>query len=315
MKKKITILVPVYNEEKNIPKFINTIKKVLSSISSKNYKFKVLFINDGSSDNTWNLIKKFSKFSKIIGGLNLQKNYGKELAMEFGINFVRDVDAVILMDGDLQHPPNMIKKLIINWEKGYKIVKCIKNYSKNISLFKKFTSFIYYYLFGRYVVNSTFGETDFRILDKKVINQLSINQNGSGLFRDHINSMGFRSHSIFFEPGERFAGKATYSYFNLIKLSIDNIFINTGLPIRIIGIFGLLISLIFIILISYMLNNYFTGNSLILTPTSFLVTLNLALTGLIILILVIVSIFLQRIHKKMFQNNKLHYSEKINIKF
>lgn len=315
MKKKITIVVPVYNEEKNISKFITMIRKTLSSISLKNYKFKVLFINDGSTDSTWNLIKKFSKFSKLIGGLNLQKNYGKELAMEFSINFVQDADSIILMDGDLQHPPHMIKKLIIYWEKGYNIVRCIKNYSKNISLFKKLTSFIYYNLFGKYVFNSTFGESDFRILDKKVINQLSMNQNGSGLFRDHINSLGFRSHSIFFEPDERYAGEANYSYFKLIKLSIDNIFINTSLPIRIIGIFGLLISIIFVILISYMLNNYLTGNSLILTPTSFLVTLNLALTGLLILILVILAIFLQRIHKKIFQNNKLYYSEKINIKF
>ena len=313
MKKKIIIIVPVYKEEKKISKFIAKIKKTLSSMSFKNYKFKLLFINDGSLDNTWNLIKKFSKSSKLISGINLQKNYGKELAMEFSINFVKDSDAIILMDGDLQHPPQMIKQLIIHWEKGYKIVRCIKNYSKNISLLKKLTSFTYYNLFGRYVLNSTFGETDFRILDKKVIDQLLINQNGSGLFRDHINSIGFPTHSIFFEPDERFAGKATYSYSKLIKLSIDNIFINTGLPIRIIGIFGLLISLIFIILISYMLNNYLTGNSLILTPTSFLVALNLALTGLIILILVIVSIFLQRIHKKIFQNNKLHYSEKINI--
>lgn len=315
MKKKITIIVPVYNEENNILKFIAKTKKTLSSISLKNYKFKILFINDGSLDNTWNLIKKFSKTSKLISGVNLQKNFGKELAMEFSINFAKDSDAIILMDGDLQHPPHMIKKLIFHWEKGYKIVRCIKNYSKNISLFKKLTSFTYYNLFGRYVLNSTFGETDFRILDKKVIDQLSINQNGSGLFRDHINSIGFSSHSIFFEPDGRFAGKATYSYSKLIKLTIDNIFINTGLPIRIIGIFGILISLIFIILISYMLNNYLTGNSLILTPTSFLIVLNLVLTGLIILILMIVSIFLQRIHKKIFQNNKLNYSEKINIKF
>jgi len=315
--KKIAIILPVFNEEKNLTKLVEILKKNLSTPFFKDYSLKLFFINDGSTDKSWTLIKKFSKLNKLFSGINLQKNYGKELIMEYGLEFVKSFDAVIFIDSDLQHPPSMIKKLILKWEASKKtisIVKGIKLNSLKIGFFKKFTSYLYFFLFGKYVLNSAYGESDFRIIDKKVVNQLLKYKNKSGLFRDHINSLGFNSSSIYFHPNERYAGKPSYSYFSLFKLTVDNVFINTGLPIRTIGFFGLFLILIFLFLFLFMLMSYLSGNVLIITPTTFFVVFNLILTGFLILILMIISIYLQRIHKKMFQNNQLISIEKINIK-
>jgi dolichol-phosphate mannosyltransferase len=315
--KKIAIILPVFNEEKNLTKLVKILKKNLSTPFFKDYRLKLLFINDGSTDKSWTLIKKFSKLNKLFSGINLQKNYGKELIMEYGLEFVKNFDAVIFIDSDLQHPPSMIKKLILKWEASKKtisIVKGIKLNSSKIGFFKKFTSYLYFFLFGKYVLNSVYGESDFRIIDKKVVSQLLKYKNKSGLFRDHINSLGFNSSSIYFYPNERYAGKPSYSYFSLFKSTVDNVFINTGLPIRTIGFFGLFLILIFLLLFLFMLSSYLSGNVLIITPTTFFVVFNLILTGFLILILMIISIYLQRIHKKMFQNNQLISIEKINIR-
>ena len=132
--KKITILVPVYNEEEVVEIFYKEIIKVINSI--KNYRFEILFVNDGSKDNTLNLIKKMQKKDKIISYIDLSRNYGKEIAMAAGIDNV-DADAMIIIDVDLQDPPELIVEMIKYFEEGYDDVYAKRKSREGESFFKK----------------------------------------------------------------------------------------------------------------------------------------------------------------------------------
>ena len=304
MKKKIAIIIPLYNEGKNLIKFYHTLCKVLLNSSLKNYQFKIFFVNDGSIDNSLQILKTISKKNKSVCVINMLNNCGKEISLEIGVRYARVFDAAIFIDTDLQHPPEKIIDLVMEWKKQKCSIVYYRNNSKNVGFFKKLTSYLFNFLNNP--KNRFHGfETDFRIIDKKIIRHLIDNKFDGGLYRDHINSFGFKSKKIFFNSPLRFAGNSTYSFAKLFRVAIDNIFINTGLPMRLIGFLGALFSISFIFLFIYMIGDYFLIKSIVITPTSLLVVFGLILNSLLFLITVILSLFIQRIHKKIFYKNHI----------
>ena len=241
--KNIEILLPVFNEEKNI-------QKIFFEINNLNLRhtLKLHFIDDGSTDNTWREIQKLK--NNNVKGTKFTRNFGKDNAILAGI-LESDVDYIIIMDADFQHPPKYIEALIIEiTSKNLDIVTARKiNYQNNF--FKN----IYYNLFRSLTKIDLKYNSDFKIFNKKVINYLkSINETNFFL-RGMIEWSGFKSSYINFEVGKRFSGNSKYNLFNLFKFGFDLILSYSTLPIRFITFIGFILlffSSIFMIRVFYL---------------------------------------------------------------
>ena len=170
--KKISIIVPAYNEEEALPLMYERLYKVLEKI--KNYDFEVLFVDDGSKDKTLSIIKEYRKYDKRISYVSFARNFGKELAMIAGLDYAKG-DAVIFIDADLQDPPELIPEMIKLWEEGYDDVYAQRKSRKGETFLKKFTSKMYYKVLQsltRVPIQKDTG--DFRLLDRRCVNALRI---------------------------------------------------------------------------------------------------------------------------------------------
>ena len=168
--KKITIIIPAYNEEESLPHLYERLYKLISSM--KHYEFEILFVNDGSKDNTINLIKEYREKDNRISYVDFSRNFGKEIAMIAGLDYATG-DCVIFMDADLQDPPELIPELVKYWEEGYDDVYAKRNSRKGETWLKKFTSKMYYRVL-QHLTNIPIQEDtgDFRLLDKRCVNAL-----------------------------------------------------------------------------------------------------------------------------------------------
>ena len=170
MKKKISIIVPAYNEEESMPFLYERLTKLIDGI--KNYKFEVLFVNDGSKDKTLELIKEIRKKDDRYCYVNLSRNFGKEVAMMAGLDYAKG-DAVIFIDADLQDPPELIPELIKYWEDGYDDVYAKRKTRDGETFLKKTTSKMYYKILQKLTRIEIQKDTgDFRLLDKRCVNAL-----------------------------------------------------------------------------------------------------------------------------------------------
>jgi glycosyltransferase involved in cell wall biosynthesis len=228
--KLITILIPVYNEELVLPELFNRLR-MLARKNSK-YNFEFLFIDDGSRDKTLSIIKKEAHANKQMSFLSLSRNYGKEVATAAGIN-TAEGDALVIMDADLQDPPELIPKMIGWWEKGYDDVYAQRKSRKGETWLKKSTSNAYYNILQRttqIVIQKDTG--DFRLLDRKCVLALrefkERNRNNKALF----SWIGYKKKEILYDRDSRKAGRTKWSYIKLINLAIDGITSFTTAPLR-----------------------------------------------------------------------------------
>ncbi len=186
--KKINIVIPAHNEEKNVPIMRERIAAVFSSL--KDYTYEIIFVNDGSRDTTQQVLEELAAQYPEVRYIELSRNFGHQAALKAGLDNA-DGNAVISMDGDLQHPPELIPQLIKEWENGHDIVYTIRRYNENISLSKKLTSDIYYKIISSmsdFTIEKGAG-ADFRLLDAKVIEEIRQNHE-SDLFYTWIGKMG-----------------------------------------------------------------------------------------------------------------------------
>lgn len=169
--KKISIIIPIYNEEETIPFLRNRIIKTIEKI--ENYKFNIILINDGSKDNSLNEIKKTRRIDNRFEYISLSRNYGKEIAMLAGFDYAKQSEAVIIMDADLQDPPELIERMIKEWEKGYDDVFAKRQSREGETWLKKATSKMYYKVLGKMSKIAIQKDTgDFRLLDKRCVNAI-----------------------------------------------------------------------------------------------------------------------------------------------
>jgi polyisoprenyl-phosphate glycosyltransferase len=219
--KKISILIPCFNEALNINKIISEIDLIFKSL---NYKFEIIFIDDGSSDNSVEIIKFESNQNLFVKFIELSRNFGKDAALKAGIDLANG-DALVTIDADLQHPPILIKQMIEKWESGYEIIYAHRKENNPDASFKnKIGSKIFYKIVNTLSdINLEDGIADFRLIDRKVINSLKkINENELFL-RGMVKWIGFKQVGIPYVPEQRFAGESTYSMKALIKLAMHGI--------------------------------------------------------------------------------------------
>ena len=229
--KKVTIIIPAYNEEASLPFLYERIEKLINSID--NYEFEILFVNDGSKDKTIELIKEYREKDNRISYVDFARNFGKETAMIAGLDYATG-DCVIFMDADLQDPPELIPEMLKYWEEGYDDVYAQRRSRKGETWLKKFTSKMYYRVLQSLTNVEIQKDTgDFRLLDKRCVNALRKMRESQRCSKSMFSWIGYKKKAIVYDRDSRIAGKTKWNYGKLINLAIDGITSFTTSPLRI----------------------------------------------------------------------------------
>ncbi|GAB4014528.1 glycosyltransferase family 2 protein [Spirosoma koreense] len=211
----ISLIVPAFNEEENLPVLVHRLMAVMEPYGS----YEILIIDDGSSDQTRYVLRQLSKAYPVVRFLSFSRNFGHQMALRAGYDNALG-EAVICLDADLQHPPELIPALIDKWRQGYEVVYTVRQSDPKLSLFKRTTS-KYFYRILRTVSKLQLedGAADFRLLDRKVVNTLKQFKENDLFLRGAISWVGFRQCRILYEPAARYAGRSKYSFRKMLKLA------------------------------------------------------------------------------------------------
>lgn len=238
--KTISILIPAYNEEQVLHTLINRLDAVTSELP--HYQFEYLFVNDGSTDNTLFLLKQLVEHRTDVSYVNLSRNFGKEVAMLAGFDHTKG-QAVIIIDADLQDPPELIPEMIGYWEQGYDDVFAKRRSRAGESWFKKWSSSRYYKILETLSNIPVQRDTgDFRLLDRRCIDALQQLREGQRYTKGMYSWIGFNKKEILFDRDPRAAGETKWNYGKLFNLAIDGITSSTIAPLRFSSLFGVIIS-------------------------------------------------------------------------
>ena len=290
--KKISILIPAYNEEA----VLDTLYTRLGTLanSNKDYEFEFLFVNDGSRDKTLPMIRDFAEIDTRISYVNLSRNFGKEIAMAAGFDYVTG-DATVIIDADLQDPPELIPEMIKFWEEGYDDVYAKRKDREGESWFKKFSSKTFYRILDKVShVPIQIDTGDFRLLDSRAVDALREMRESQRYTKGMFSWIGFHKKEILYDRDPRVAGETKWNYSRLINFAIDGITSFTTAPLRISTYVGFFVSIVaFIYLIVVVLQTIFFGNELAGYPSTLAVILFLG--GVQLLSLGIIGEYIGRI--------------------
>lgn len=295
--KKISVVIPAHNEEGNISLIYQRIKEVFSKL--ENYRFEIIFVNDGSRDNTQKVIEDLAQNHEEVKYIEFSRNFGHQPAVKAGMDCSTG-NAMISMDADLQHPPELIPELIKKWEEGFDIVFTIRTYPKQISAFKRKTSSMYYKFLTRIsdVNLSEGGGSDFRLMDASVVDVVR-NMNEADIFlRGLSNWMGFRRVGIPFTAGERASGESSYDLKKMMRFAFTGITAFSVKPLYLAAYLGFIFSAIAAVGYgTYVIHSFIAGTeisgwaSLIMTVVFF--------GGVQLIIMGIMGIYLGKIFKQV----------------
>jgi glycosyltransferase involved in cell wall biosynthesis len=249
--KTISILIPAYNEQAVLPMLF----KRLQGLAKKqpDYNFEFLFVNDGSKDDTLRIIQQAATVDTRISYINLSRNFGKEIAMIAGLDHVRG-DATVIIDADLQDPPELIPKMIKFWEDGYDDVYAKRRSREGESWLKKKTSSMYYHTLQKVTTIPIQEDTgDFRLLDRRVVDALREFRESQRNTKALFSWVGFKKKEILYDRDARAAGETKWNYFKLVNLALDGITSFTTSPLRMASIFGVIVSFAAFVYILYLL--------------------------------------------------------------
>ncbi|MGF2053237.1 glycosyltransferase family 2 protein [Vagococcus fluvialis] len=258
--KLITFCVPMYNESENLKELYRHLDDLTKQYIDK-YKFEFLFINDGSIDDSLDIIKELAIKDRRISYVDLSRNFGKEVAMLAGFDYCKG-DATIIMDADLQHPPSTVPSMITEWENGYQDVygKRVRRGGENF--LKKATSKLYYKILGHFSQIPVLPAVgDFRLLDRKCIDSMVKIRESQRYTKSMYMWIGFKKKEVEFESSERFAGQTKWKLKNLIQLAIDGIVSDSKVVLRLSFYSGIIISLMSFVYMLYVLIKTLTVGS------------------------------------------------------
>lgn len=290
--KKVTILIPCYNEEQSLPVLYSYLRKLMDG--GKDYRWEILFVNDGSRDHTLDIIKGLRAADQRVCYIDLSRNFGKEAAMLAGFDYATG-DCMVIMDADLQHPVEVIPDMLKFWGEGYDDVYAKRITRGRESWLRKRLSILYYQLLQKTTrVEILQNVGDFRLLDRKCIDVLKQlrerERNTKGMFC----WIGFRKKKIEFVQGDRIAGQSSWNFMSLLNLAIDGITSFTTAPLRIATIAGAVVSAAAFIYMCFVLaKTIIYGEPVQGFPT--LVTIILFLGGVQLLSLGIIGEYLGKI--------------------
>ena len=272
----------------------------------KDYKWEIIFVNDGSTDRTGEILEELSSENPYCRVIELSRNFGKEIALSAGVDYATG-DLVICIDADLQHPPDHIPDMLRHWEDGYEVVEMVRSHSEHEPLLRRAGSAIFYFILK--LISSTeilAKTTDFRLLDRKVVQALKQVEERQRMFRGIVDWLGFRKIRLNFIAPPRLHGTPVYSYAKLLNLALNSFISYSSIPLKLIGLFGISITVISGIVLSWMTVVTLVADDVWgITPLAFIVVFNLVLTGVILTTLGLMSLYISKIFSEV-QNRPLY---------
>lgn len=265
MEKDLTVIIPVFNEELNLETLYSRLKKV-TNLLEVSYEF--IFINDGSRDRSLDIIVQLTKSDASVKFINLSRNFGHQVAVSAGIDKAKG-KAVVIIDADLQDPPELIYELYKKYKDGYHVVYAKRKIRKGENFLKKFTAKVFYRLMGIITnISIPLDIGDFRIIDKKVVDVLRQMPEQQKFLRGQISWIGFRQTAIEYDRDERNAGKTGYTYRKMIHFAFDGITSFSNFPLRFATIAGFIVSGFAFLFMLYALYARFIAKSFVWGWTS-----------------------------------------------
>ena len=305
--KKISILVPVFNESEGIYKFHNSLNLYLDKI--KKYNFVIWYIDDGSDQATKKALKKIKSNKRQIRIIELSRNYGKEVAIFAALENISSSDACIILDSDLQHPPKYIKNMLIKFHEGYEVIigRRVSNDDQGIA--RKISSTIFSYLAT--IANTKFSSnlTDFVLIGKMSIKELRNNNEKNKNFKLSVIGLEYKKYFFDFSAPKRLFGKTQYSFSKLVNLAITTLFLHSSKPLKFIFFVGSLISLLSFFMLSMVFMYTYVNETGIFTPLSLLVVANIFLSGVVILFIGFLAIYIDLLLKEVIDKPYYHISK------
>lgn len=296
----LSVVVPLFNEEGNIPRLVDRIKNALDAVGEP---YEIILVNDGSRDRTWDVITEMASANQHVKGVCLCRNFGHQNALLAGLSKASGL-AVISMDGDLQHPPELIPRLFEEWKKGYRIVNTFREDSEVTGFFKRLTSKYYYKFFAAMTdIPMSAGSSDFRLLDRQVLDSLAEFRDVDLFLRGAINWIGYPAVIVPFKAEKRFSGNSKYSLKKMLKFAFGAIVSFSVKPLMLAVVIGMITSSLAFIEILYVLIQFFRGATVAGWTST--VALMSFLFGILFIILGIIGIYLSRIHQAL--QNRPHF--------
>lgn len=246
--KKISIVVPVYNEQDNLKEFH---KRITAIMNDTDYDYNLVFVDDGSKDSSAFILKQLVEGDNHVEAYLLSRNYGHQMALTCGLDNA-DGDAVITMDGDLQHPPELLPELIRLWEEGSEIVMTKRLATEDAGFLKNITSSCYYKLINiMSKVEITPGGSDFRLMDKKAVEAFRLYRERARFIRGMVSTLGFNVSVVEFVAPPRFAGHSKFNLHKMLHFALDGITAFSNLPLRWAFYLGLFFGLCSLLLLGH----------------------------------------------------------------
>ena len=309
--KKISVVVPMYYEEEVANECYNRTKKTLNTL--ENYEYEIIFVNDGSKDQTLPILENIAKNDNNVKILSFSRNFGHQAAVTAGLKYTTG-DVVAIMDADLQDPPEVIAEMIKLWEQGNEVIYAKRKSREGESKFKLFTAKMFYkVLNGLSDVEIPKDTGDFRLADRKVIDVINSLPEHNKFLRGLFSWVGFKQIPLEYERKERFAGKTKYPLKKMLKLASDGITSFSTKPLKILGALGLISVIASIIILIYALISYiFNLNQLTAGWTSIMVTVTF-LGGMQLLSIWLISEYIGKIYDESKGRPEYIIDKKINI--
>lgn len=297
-KQLISLVIPAYKEEKNIPLIYEEIQNTLSPL--KKYDFEIIFINDGSPDKTWNEIVFLCQKDERVKWLNLSRNFWKEVCLTAGIEHAK-WNAVITLDGDGQHPVEKIPDFLIEWENGYQIVYNKRPKTIWASKLKKLSSKLFYVFFNSLSEFELENRaTDYRLLDRKVVDYFLQFWERNRLYRGIIDWLWFEKKALIFDAKERLDnGNSSYSYKKLWTLALNSLTSFSIFPLKLVGYLGFFMTFVSSLLFLFVIIDKLTIDTFAFSNIAALLLINMALVWIVLMALGLIALYIARIHEEV----------------
>lgn len=303
----VSVVIPVFNEEENLPVLINRLENVLSEFRA----YEVIFVNDGSQDSSLEILQVNCKRNPSLKVVNFSRNFGHQAAISSGLEYSRG-DCVIVMDGDLQDPPEVLPEFIAKWQEGYDVVYAIRKKRKE-NIFKRSAYFVFYRLMKKVSdIDIPLDSGDFSVMDRKIVDRLNALPERNRFVRGIRSWLGFRQTGLAYERSKRFAGKPKFTFSKLLKLAYDGLISFSHKPLSLASHLGMFITVSsFVAIIVLIVMKIFVGIPLLGWTSTVVVILFIG--GIQLMVLGILGEYIGRIFDEVKNRPEYVVKDVVNL--
>ena len=299
----LSVVIPIFNEGGLLPELYSRLKNVLNQLP---VFYEIIFVDDGSQDTSYSFLQSLTEKDSGVKVIRLSRNFGHQLAITAGMDYCTG-DVVVIMDGDLQDPPELIPKLIEKWKEGFDVVYAVRKKRKGERFLKLITAFFYYRIFRWITKVQIPADTgDFRLISQRALSELRKLRESHRLIRGMVSWVGFRQTGIEYERDRRYAGKTKFSWIKMGRFALDGITSFSNVPLRMATVLGFIVSFFSLIKIGELLYSYYY-KSLVPGWASIMVAV-LFLGGVQLITIGIIGEYIGRIHEEV-KNRPLYLIE------